>query len=139
MTILWYRYLLHFDLVQDHYRGIAQREKLEKESKRFLGRKISYMQLRYRVFLLIIASCIIVVVLMPMFQSSIINRANIKKIIKFASFWLKHHDNIPIYILLCIVLAKNMVCRLWLQERGPACLDYRWVRHGWAVMTRHAR
>ena len=34
--------------LQDHYRGIAQREKLEKESKRFLGRKISYMQLRYR-------------------------------------------------------------------------------------------
>ena len=29
----------------DHYRSIAQREKLEKESKRFLGRKLSYLQL----------------------------------------------------------------------------------------------
>lgn len=31
--------------LQDHYRSIAQREKLEKESKRFLGRKLSYIQL----------------------------------------------------------------------------------------------
>lgn len=32
--------------LQDHYRGIAQREKQEKEAKRFLGgRKLSYMQL----------------------------------------------------------------------------------------------
>lgn len=32
-------------LLQDHYRSLAQREKLEKESKRFIGRKLSYMQL----------------------------------------------------------------------------------------------
>lgn len=31
--------------IQEHYRGLAQREKLEKESRRFLGRKLSYMQL----------------------------------------------------------------------------------------------
>ena len=34
-----------FASLQDHYRSIAQREKLEKESRRFLGRKLSYMQL----------------------------------------------------------------------------------------------
>eukprot|EP00095_Tigriopus_kingsejongensis_P003533 snap_masked-scaffold106_size358372-processed-gene-0.10 protein:Tk03533 transcript:snap_masked-scaffold106_size358372-processed-gene-0.10-mRNA-1 annotation:"dynactin subunit 4" len=32
-------------VVQEHYRALAQREKLEKESRRFLGRKLSYMQL----------------------------------------------------------------------------------------------
>ena len=31
--------------LQEHYRAIAQREKLEKESRRFLGRKLSYLQL----------------------------------------------------------------------------------------------
>jgi len=31
--------------LQEHYRGIAQREKMEKESRRFLGRKLSYLQL----------------------------------------------------------------------------------------------
>ena len=31
--------------MQEHYRGIAQREKMEKESRRFLGRKLSYLQL----------------------------------------------------------------------------------------------
>lgn len=34
-----------FASLEDHYRSIAQREKLEKESRRFLGRKLSYMQL----------------------------------------------------------------------------------------------
>jgi len=34
-----------FASLQDHYRSIAQREKLEKESRRFMGRKLSYMQL----------------------------------------------------------------------------------------------
>jgi len=29
----------------EHYRSIAQREKIEKESRRFLGRKLSYLQL----------------------------------------------------------------------------------------------
>ncbi len=32
-------------MLQDHYRTLAQREKLDKESKRFVGRKLSYMQL----------------------------------------------------------------------------------------------
>ncbi len=32
-------------VLQDHYRTLAQREKLDKESKRFVGRKLSYMQL----------------------------------------------------------------------------------------------
>ena len=32
-------------VLQEHYRSIAQREKLEKESKRHLGRKLSYLQL----------------------------------------------------------------------------------------------
>ena len=31
--------------MQEHYRAIAQREKIEKESRRFLGRKLSYLQL----------------------------------------------------------------------------------------------
>jgi len=31
--------------LQEHYRSIAQREKMEKESRRFLGRKLSYLQL----------------------------------------------------------------------------------------------
>jgi len=31
--------------LQEHYRGLAQREKVEKESKRFHGRKLSYLQL----------------------------------------------------------------------------------------------
>jgi len=31
--------------LQEHYRGLAQREKLERESRRFLGRKLSYLQL----------------------------------------------------------------------------------------------
>ena len=31
--------------LQEHYRAIAQREKIEKESRRFLGRKLSYLQL----------------------------------------------------------------------------------------------
>merc|ERR1719431_1440562 len=31
--------------LQEHYRAIAQREKVEKESRRFLGRKLSYLQL----------------------------------------------------------------------------------------------
>ena len=33
-------------ILQDHYRTLAQREKLEKENKRYIGRsKLSYMQL----------------------------------------------------------------------------------------------
>ncbi len=32
-------------MLQDHYRMLAQKEKLDKESKRFVGRKLSYMQL----------------------------------------------------------------------------------------------
>ena len=33
-------------MLQDHYRTLAQREKLEKENKRYIGRsKLSYMQL----------------------------------------------------------------------------------------------
>ncbi|XP_023325806.1 dynactin subunit 4 isoform X3 [Eurytemora carolleeae] len=31
--------------LQDYYRGIAQKEKMEKESRRFPGRKLSYLQL----------------------------------------------------------------------------------------------
>lgn len=31
--------------MQEHYRTLAQREKLEKETRRFCGRKLSYMQL----------------------------------------------------------------------------------------------
>jgi len=31
--------------LQEHYRAIAQREKVEKESRRFFGRKLSYLQL----------------------------------------------------------------------------------------------
>lgn len=31
--------------LQEHYRAIAQREKVEKESRRFYGRKLSYLQL----------------------------------------------------------------------------------------------
>merc|ERR1712141_511442 len=34
-----------FATLQDHYRSLAQREKLEKENRRFYGRKLSYMQL----------------------------------------------------------------------------------------------
>lgn len=34
-----------FATLQDHYRTLAQREKLEKETRRFCGRKLSYMQL----------------------------------------------------------------------------------------------
>ena len=34
-----------FATLQDHYRTLAQREKLEKENRRFYGRKLSYMQL----------------------------------------------------------------------------------------------
>jgi len=34
-----------FASLQEHYRTLAQREKLEKETRRFCGRKLSYMQL----------------------------------------------------------------------------------------------
>ena len=34
-----------FATLQEHYRTLAQREKLEKETRRFCGRKLSYMQL----------------------------------------------------------------------------------------------
>ena len=34
-----------FASLQEHYRSLAQREKLEKETRRFCGRKLSYMQL----------------------------------------------------------------------------------------------
>ena len=34
-----------FSSLQEHYRTLAQREKLEKETRRFCGRKLSYMQL----------------------------------------------------------------------------------------------
>ena len=34
-----------FASLQEHYRSLAQKEKLEKETRRFLGKKLSYMQL----------------------------------------------------------------------------------------------
>ena len=34
--------------LQEHYRALAQREKLAKESKRYLGRKLSYLSLSHK-------------------------------------------------------------------------------------------
>ena len=39
------QYAARISLLQEHYRSVAQREKQEKESRRFLGRKLSYLQL----------------------------------------------------------------------------------------------
>ncbi len=46
VQILGFRFFfVRLSSLQEHYRALAQKEKLDRESKRFVGRKLSYMQL----------------------------------------------------------------------------------------------